>query len=456
MAKLAQATSTAIAWLLIMPDAVALLPNATSVLSWFLKLLGLWISALVLWFVSFLGILHLVRLFGNGVSIDDQGIKLWRFAKTIPWSRIQAVAVEPQIAFSKLFSLHPIATRLTLFEQPARKSKLFDLRLVAHNIPSFLFAPADFESLVQTISQHAMGTAADCPNVLLVPAPALKKLRITHRLQAGQRVLVTGLILLGLSTLLGRKAYVNYVYNSGNKELSNQRYAMAKKDYELALRFEPAFAAAWNNLAIAEFDLGDSTAADRHWRKALFYKPDFVEAKVSLAYLLIHQKEFQPAKEFLESALNIAPLNPAALINRSDWNFRLGHYHETLDDARMVLMQAKAEDPVRTKAYCLMAQAKLKLGQPKEALALLSRAGPNGSEHTSEFGYVADRLIVESQYKAAIGESDQAVELARRATEIAPRSNDAKENFIEINKLVRIRAGGLGRVSFAERPPKKR
>jgi tetratricopeptide (TPR) repeat protein len=432
MATLARATAVAIAWLLILPDSISVLPTSPDVTTWFLRLLGLWISALVLWYVGFLAILNIVRLVGEGISTSEAGLKLWRFAKPIPWSQIEAVEIEPQEAFSKLFSLKPVATRLILFERPKKTYKLFAGRLVAHNIPSFLFSKEQFDLLSDTICRNAMQTMPSAKNVLLVPATSLKKLRLVHKMMAGQRLLLTMLVAFGLLSLLGRKAIVNYSYNYGLTCLSQNRYVEAKKRIELALSLDPVFAPGWYELARTEYFLGDSTSAEKHWRKALLYKPDYVEAKCSLAHILIQGRKFNQARDYLDSALNLAPLNAHALLKRADLNMHIGRYRDGMSDARASLAQNDGGAALRYSATCLLAEGKLRLGDPVAAEAILARLGSLDFHAFRQGEDVNYRIVLESQCSLARHDDKEAVRLAQLAFKNAPDSKDALFNLLDI------------------------
>lgn len=432
MATLARATAVAIAWLLILPDSISLLPSTPDFMTWFLRLLGLWISALVLWYVGFLTILHVVRLVGQGISTSDAGLKLWRFAKPIAWTQIEAVEIEPQEAFSKLFSLKPTATRLIVFERPKKTYKLFAGRLVPHNIPSFLFSKEQFDLLSDTICRNAMHTSPAARNVLLVPATSLKKLRLIHKMMAGQRLLLTLLVAFGLLSLLGRKAIVHYSYNYGLTCLSQNRYVEAKKRIELALALDPVFAPGWYELARTEYFLGDSSSAEKHWRRALLYKPDYVEAKCSLAHLCIQERKFNQARDYLESALNLAPLNAHALLKRADLNMHIGRYRDGLSDARASMAQNEGSALLRYSAMCLLAEGKLKLGDPVAAQEILTSLGPLDWRQFSQGEDVNFRIILESQCKLALHENKDALRLAELAYKNVPDSKDALFNLLDV------------------------
>src|SRR5579885_143689 len=96
LALLGIRTSVAVATVLAIPDAVALIPGSTTVTAWILALVGCWTAALVLWFVFFVGCLHMMRILTGGIRLDGEGIRLWRFGKLIAWSKIKAVSIEDE------------------------------------------------------------------------------------------------------------------------------------------------------------------------------------------------------------------------------------------------------------------------------------------------------------------------------------------------------------------------
>ena len=420
LAKLAQATSSSIAWLLIMPDAIALLPNEDDPVAYFLKLLGLWVSAAVLWFVSFWGILNFVRLTVAELTVSSEGIKLWRFAKIIPWENVQAIEIAPQLLFSKFFSLSEIARRLTIFESRKTGPKILRGRLITHNIPSFLFSTTDFDRVAHAIITHKFGLNCQLNNVFLFEPQAVRKLKKINKVAGVQRVFITGLITFGLVTVLGRKAIVNYSYNYGNKCLAEGNLAEAESRYQTALSFEPGFAAALNNLALAEFQSGDVQSAREHWQRALAFKPDYVEAKISLAHLCIRERQFEQANSYIERALNIAPLNSWALLDRAEYNMRLGCNHLAIADARVVTSQA-ASTQVTCTALCVMAQAKLRLGDIDGAQKSLDQLTKIPNPNSTEFQ--SYRAQVASEIALAKNDLQSAEKFARVAVRIS-RSND--------------------------------
>lgn len=427
LARLAQATSVVIASLLVIPDAVALIPNATNAASWFIKVVGQWMSAAVLWFVFFLAILHLMRLMVKGVIVEDGGLKLWRFARRIPWTDVQAITVEPQKFFSRVFSYRPDARQLTVFSAVKGMRKWISLYM-PHYVPSFLFSQNDFDELVRAIVAKTYGYAPQGTEGIFCPAPNLVSMRKFYGGLKWQRMGMSCLIAVGLTMLLTRKAGVLYNYNAGNKELKQLNYAQAIVLYKKALEIEPTFAVAWNNEAQAEFNLGQFEQAREHWQKALLFKPDFVEAKVSLSYLYLQQRQFDKAKDMIERALNLHPKNPFALVNRADYNMRLGHTKEAIQDARLVLTQeGPAIESTKFMAKCLLAQAKLRLNDVEGALKILDTTGnldrspDNKEQYNKTFWY-----LVSSEVNLASGRIAEAEKFAESAVRRAPRSSEVK------------------------------
>src|SRR5271156_2904462 len=236
MTQYALGSTKLIASLLIVPDAIALVPNSPSLLSWALKLLGLWLSAAILWFVSFGAILQLVRLAAIGVRLDSQGVKTWRFARLITWDKIEALAVEDREFFSRLFSLNKTARRFTLYVSKGNKQILSP-----HYLPSFLFASDVFDELLRTVCQEKFDLVPEASSYFLAKPAALNKLKNTQRSLRRQTILVSIIVALGLVMFLGRKAAVNFSYNAGNKEMARQQYQAAIRSYHVCVRLEPSF-----------------------------------------------------------------------------------------------------------------------------------------------------------------------------------------------------------------------
>ncbi|MBX9693559.1 MAG: tetratricopeptide repeat protein [Cyanobacteria bacterium] len=455
-------TSVVIATILSIPDAFALIPGAFSATEWMLKLIGCWVTALVLWFVFFVGLLHVVRIASGGVELNSTGFKLWRFGRLVPWSAVRSVGIEDQEMFSKIFSFERVVRKLTICTAIAGPFKAI---VVPHQIPSFLFSEKDFTELCHLSAERGVNVTpselgeGEVPQVVLIARPEksavdgetsqvqsstvnggiavtgaqprkqrikrksdeiVASVRKTYHLMNGQRIIVTILIALGIGMYLGRRTIVLYSYNEGLKCYRHRNFRSAMENFKTATTFDQTFAPAWHGLAGSEFSLGDFRQARQDWATALLWKPDYVEAKVSLAYLSLQQRDFARAETLINSSLNLAPLNVPALLNRADLNLRTGHIKEALQDARVVLtLNQGAWNGESFMATCLLAHARLLQGRPQEALRIISVL-PVSPAKLSGDENLTYRLLVGSRIALALGRTAEAERLAKSALQRAP------------------------------------
>lgn len=350
-ARLAQGTAAIVATLLAFLDSIALIPESTNLTALLIDFIGLWISALILWYVSFQLIVHTLGLVLGAIMISDRGLKLGHFGQLIAWDKIEAISVEPQPLFSLSCRLKPPALRLTLFVR--RKEKL-----ASYDLPSFFYSQALFQDLINRICNRIAGITPASMNAFVFAGSDTKDLKAAYSNKGRQRLFIILLIGVSLVFVLGRKTTVNYLYNSGNHSYQAGNYEEARDFYKRALKFDPVFPFAWSGLAASEFHLNDFQSATSDWRKALFLKPDFVEPKVGLAYLLIKEGKLTEAKELLDRALRSDPRNSAALLNLADINLRTGNSTEALRIARFVL----TFEPKNPRAADVLAEARQKVG----------------------------------------------------------------------------------------------
>ncbi|MCA9805198.1 MAG: tetratricopeptide repeat protein, partial [Cyanobacteria bacterium HKST-UBA02] len=323
-------SAVVIATVLAIPDAVALIPGATTITAWVLRIVSCWIAALVLWFVFFSLFLHVVRFLSGGVRVSEKGIRLWRLGRLIPFDSIVALSVEPELAFTRIFSYNKTVRRFTIFTAIKHGPRALRSILLPHYVPSFLFSQEDFEALTELVGRSCALTEPRDPH----------SLKVTRKTIYWQRLLVSLLIGLGVTSFLVRKTVVLYSYNQGLRQFKSHDFVGAGASFQHALAVDPNFAPAWHGLAGAEFSLGDFAQAREHWETALRWKPDYVEAKVSLAYLCVQQRQFERARELLDKALHLDPFNNAALLNQADLNLRSGHIRQAVRDARLVLSRS--------------------------------------------------------------------------------------------------------------------
>lgn len=422
LAGFALGTSFAVATLLALWDSIALMPSSESILSWLIRVLGIWVSALILWFVGFLAVLHIMRLITRGVILKPGGVRLWRFGRLIDADSIKAIGIEPQHLFSRIFRLQPIAHRLVIYRE-----KKAGGRLIPQHIPSFLFDPGEFNQFFDTLCKWKFDTEPDSQDVLVGPPRELARLKRAYNRFAWQRRLIAAIIAVGLLMLLGRRTMTNYNYACANKEFKQGHYQEARDRYHLVLRFDPAFPFAWNNLGNTEFNLGNMEAAKECWEKALLLKPDFVEAKVSLAYYYLGKRQFEKAQHLLERALRLAPRMNEALVNMAVVEMQLGHTGKAVKTAHLVLSQ----DPDNALAACVIAQGRLRLGKPEAALKLIE-----SMEKRSRAGAQLNKsvfcVLVKAEVYMANGDLKSAAQLYNTVLKLQPDRADALTSLSQI------------------------
>lgn len=421
LARLAQSTAVVVATLLTIPDAIALMPGSETPTGWLLKVIGIWIIALVLWYVSFLGLLYLIRFIAGGVGLNESGVRLWRWGKLIPWDCLEAVEVEPQQRFARLFCL-PDVQRLTLYVRRKAGGKI-----APQVVPSYLFAPEDFAALIQAICGRAFAIEPDQANVLISRQVDQSELSKLARVMRWQRLVLTVIIAFSLCLYLGRKTIVNYKYALANKEFKAGNYAQAAQGFRYVLMLDPAFAVGWHNLAGAEFQLGQVDEAREHWQRALFLKPDLVDAKVSLSFLYMKARQFNKANELLESGLRFAPRNSGVLVNMADLNLRVGNPNKALHYAHLVL----SEQPNNELAICLVARARLQMGKAQDAWQWLSaHRKPNANPFCK---------LVAGEIQLKLGHLREAEQLFREVLKVDPKNADALQYLQTVEQLQQTR-----------------
>lgn len=442
-------TSSVVATILSIPDAIALIPGSTTITAWILAIIGCWITALVIWFVFFVGFLNALRLLTGGIKVGPNGVKLWRFGRLLPWESIAAVSIEDEGLFTRMFSFDRKVKRLTLFTHIKSKSDFLRLMVVPHYVASFYYSETDFRELCRAITRYRFNLeigyqippgshyqarvettlptrpdfverrtdTADRP-VLLLPPEELPAVRKAHSIIRWQRILLSILITLSVSMFLARKAIVFYSYNEGLKAYRFNDFAQAEQRFNASVSIEKTFAPAWHGLASSEFHTGKFQEAQQHWKEALRWKPDYVEAKVSLAYMNLQQRKFDEAEKLINSALALAPSDPTALLNRADLNLRTGHLFEAIQDARLVVAPTETAPTDRDvfMATCLLAHAKLLQGKAVEAASMLAPL-PVTEARLGMGENLTYRLLVGSQVALALGQTSKAEKLARLAVQ---------------------------------------
>lgn len=419
--RLAAGTSLAVATVLVIPDAISMLPNAVTPGAFLIRLAGLWLSVVVQWFLSFLGILSFAGFLNRGIIIDNDGIQLSRFSKRITWDRIKAVSSEGRPFFSKLIGSATIEHRVHLFidgkpsSNPdldcgkkngrAKKwlkklSKGFgkELGLATKQIDSFLFDKDEFQALIDLICRKSFDLVPDSLSVVVmercgttdVPLSTERQLRKAYSGVARKQKLITAYVSLMLIAFLGRNCIRNYTFNEAAVAFNKQDYISAKHYCELALKVDPTFAFAWDRMARAEFRMNDLILAEQHWKHALKMKPDLVSAKVGLSNICMHRKEYDAARKLLQTALRLEEASVPAMLNMVELSNLTNKPRDAVSYCDLALKLA----PQDTRVRLVAAQTYMQNGNVERAAALVKRveADDKDAQSTALFKIVSEQL----------------------------------------------------------------
>jgi len=140
-------------------------------------------------------------------------------------------------------------------------------------------------------------------------------------------------------------------FDKGNEKQRSGDWKAAVSHYEKALRIDPDFYPALNNMGAIALRRKEPAEAESFFLKSLAVNPDDGEAYINLGHVLYEQAKYQPAMERLEEGLKRSPESSAG-------HFFLGSVYLKLGDLE------KAEKDLKT-ACALeptgMAQAHLQL-----------------------------------------------------------------------------------------------
>ena len=204
-------------------------------------------------------------------------------------------------------------------------------------------------------------------------------------------------------------------YNLGTAlEAAGRSAEAAAAPYEEALRIDPGYAAAHNNLGNVRLRQGNLSDAMRQYREAIRLKPDYAEAHNNLATVLIAENHVDEAVDHLQQALDVRSDYPAAHFNlaralkrRGDPKGAITHYRTALGlapDCAACLTEL---------AWILATDPEAAVRNPREAVGLAGRA----VELTA--GREAIALDALAAAYAAGGRFDEAVSTANKAADAA-------------------------------------
>ncbi len=182
-------------------------------------------------------------------------------------------------------------------------------------------------------------------------------------------------------------------------------FAAAVPAFQEAARLDPDAAEPHyylGNLAVRQ---SRSEAAVQHYERALKRNPAYLQAYVNLAGLHARQTDYRPAIAVFKRGLQALPAHPELLLRLGRIYFIQTRYREALAQLQEMVRQ----DPGRSQAYELMAQAHLQLDDPVAAVAALNAGLERDSTSAALRARLGILLLEEERADEAIGHLDLAL-----------------------------------------------
>ena len=92
-------------------------------------------------------------------------------------------------------------------------------------------------------------------------------------------------------------------FNLGNAHVAAGDLATACPAFERSLELDGGRFKAWNNLGLARLVNGDAAGAEAAWRRSIRIRPDFGDARLNLAKLLLSRGELASAADHVQAVL---------------------------------------------------------------------------------------------------------------------------------------------------------
>jgi putative PEP-CTERM system TPR-repeat lipoprotein len=191
----------------------------------------------------------------------------------------------------------------------------------------------------------------------------------------------------------------------------------------------------------AKWKAGNQAAAAESFRKAIALKPDFLDARVALASVLLEARDYNKATEVAKGLQKDYPKSPLGFRLAATIQSQAGQTKEAI--ASLEAAMTLAEDSVTARQ---LADAYMKAGRSKDAIGLLKDWT---GKHQDDRAAIASLAVL---YQAA-GQDAEAVKLYEQLYE------GEKTNYVLLNNMAWIyhqmgdpRAEGIARQAYEADP----
>ncbi|XP_014609458.1 PREDICTED: transmembrane and TPR repeat-containing protein 4-like isoform X3 [Polistes canadensis] len=239
-----------------------------------------------------------------------------------------------------------------------------------------------------------------------------------------------------------------------------QKLLKAKLEYEEALRLNPNYPQAMNNLANLLKDEGKYDVAENLFKQAVTLQKDFATAWMNYGIVLSALKRYEESEKSYLTALSQKPKYPDCYYNLGVLYLEQKHYHKAL----IAWTNATKLKVTHRRAWTNMVILLDDLGMSEEALKIANEALQHIPDHASIYFNIANILgklgrfsEAETYFKQAVSRNptdsmfytnlgvlyhrwnkvNEAEYMYKKALEFNPHSQSAKENLKKLQSLKR-------------------
>jgi Tfp pilus assembly protein PilF len=111
------------------------------------------------------------------------------------------------------------------------------------------------------------------------------------------------------------RADAAFLTSLANIQLEQKRYDHARENYQRALKFNPQFIDAWNNIGLLHMETLQLSEAEECYRRAIALRVDSAKAWNNLGVVLQDTHRYAEAEDAFRTVLQLAPNSSDALLN---------------------------------------------------------------------------------------------------------------------------------------------
>lgn len=194
-------------------------------------------------------------------------------------------------------------------------------------------------------------------------------------------------------------SHIHVLANLGASYRAVGRLRDAREALDAAIRAEPRFAIAHNNLGNVLLDLGERAAAKQSYERAVMGQPTYVDPVSGLARIAEEEHRLEDAALLVSRVLALAPGNLSARLTGAKVKLRRGDEAGAAGDLETLVREPALAFTNRVIAEGHLGEAYDKLGRYDDAFAAFSRANAlqydQASARAGDNAYVAPQAVTQ-------------------------------------------------------------